>query len=232
MPISLPFPFLSEPVIPYAPNAPGDRGHTWDWPGHLETMPSGASIGTVDAAKGTETIALGYVGLSRAEVRTLEAIVEARSGRYEGFWCPTFQHEFHAVDGPHYGFSSIKNLVVRDWGFHDNIFPDAPQSRWLAAYHAGSWLLTKFTGASDDPGTFDETGARLVGYNLDYGAGIAGSAAVLDPSTPSDRANRMVCRLLWVRFADDAITTEWDHPHLANVTLRVQTLRLETPSTS
>ena len=85
------------------------------------------------------------------------------------------------------------------------------------------------TGGRFDPGVYDETGARLVGYNLNYGAGFGGSSSVVDPNTPSDRANLMASQLLWCRFADDAMTTEWDHPNLANTTLRVTHMRLETP---
>lgn len=231
LPIALPSTYQNEDVIPYAPNVPGDRGHTWDWAGHLETMPSGASIGTVDAAQGTETITLGYVGLTRSAAKTLEAFVSGKAGRHDGFWCPTFQHDFHVVDGLHYSVNG--NLVVRDWGFLANVFPlTANGIHWpynIAAYRGGSWFLTNMTGATFDAGTFDETGARLVGYNLNYNAGYGGSTSVINANDRSDRQGIMCSRLLWVRFADDAITTEWDHPHLASVTLRVQHLRLETP---
>jgi hypothetical protein len=39
----------------------------------------------------------------------------------------------------------------------------------------------------------------------------------------------MLSRLLWVRFADDAMTTEWTHPHFASVTLRVTPIPFESP---
>lgn len=235
MPIALPSSYQNYDVIPYAPNAPGDRGHTWDWPGHLETAPSGASIGDVNAAQGIETITLGYVGLTRSEARTLESFVEGKAARKTGFWCPTFQHDFHPVSNSGVG----GNLVVRDWGFYDNIFPltvphtGAPGNvtHWpynIAAYRNGAWFITNMTGGSFRPGTFDTTGAELIGYNLNYDAGYAGSSAVIDTNT-SDRSGLMVSRLLWVRFADDAMTTEWNHPRMASITLKVQHIRLETP---
>lgn len=234
MPIALP----SEPtgtisvVIPYAPNAPDDRGHTWDWPGHLATLPSGATIATTTSQpQGTETITLGYVGMTRAEVRTLEAFVEARTARKEGFFCPTFQHDFYP-----YGVSTLgRNFVTRDWGFLENIYPltifnatafgHVYHWPYFVAFHrAGAWFLTNLA-AGIDTGSTDYTGARLAGYNLGFNPGnYAG-----DPSVVSSVSGLAAMRLLWVRFADDAMTTEWTHPNFASVTIRVQHLRLETP---
>lgn len=225
--VALPSPFLSLPVIPYVPNQPGDRAHAWDWPGHLDTQASGVSVSDVDATQGTETITLGYVGLSRSEARTLEAFVEARAGRKEGFWCPTFQHDFFPVDPAAFGILSSE-FAVRDWGFLANVFPlTTPSGSHWPYYFAfarnGYWTLAHLTGGHSDPGVFDTTGARIVGYQVESGAGTQASTGPVFPGVPN-----MISRLLWVRFADDAITTEWDHPRLANITLRVQHIRLET----
>jgi hypothetical protein len=38
-----------------------------------------------------------------------------------------------------------------------------------------------------------------------------------------------VFRCHWVRFADDAIATEWTHPNFAAITLRVVTIPGEAP---
>jgi hypothetical protein len=232
MPITLPTTFRSDVVIPYAPNTPDDRGHTWDWPGHLETLPSGATIAsTTSQSQGNETITLGYIGLTRSEVRTLEAFVEARTARKDGFWCPTFQHDFYP-----YGVNTLGgNFVTRDWGFLENIYPlTIPHAAafggvyhwpYFVAFHrGGSWFLTNLA-AGHDTGTTDPTGAALVAYGLAFNPGdIAGDSAVV-----SSVVGLAAMRLLWVRFADDAMATEWTHPRFASVTLRVQHLRLETP---
>lgn len=236
MPLALPTPFISEPVIPFAPNAPDDRGHTWDWPGHAETLPSGVSISSATSqTQGNETITLGYVGLTRAEVRTLEAFVEARVARKTGFWCPTFQHDFYAVHGADFGVSN--QFATRDWGFLDHILPltfvnsASVTVHWpynIFAVYGANIAFIRMSGSVSNPGVFDATGARIVGYQIDGSPG--NQVAFGHVFANGDPPPQMVSRALWVRFADDAMTTEWTHPTFASVTLRVQHLRLETPA--
>jgi hypothetical protein len=230
----LPTTYRSNPVIPFAPNADADRAHQWDWPGNVNAIPSGLTIAWVDPTNGIESITLGYVGLTRSDARTLEAFVETQLGRKAGFWCPTFQHDYVAVD--HISGHPSGTFALREWGqatlnSTGSIF-DIPgdEFRHVAAFCAGtvggSWYFNRMGLSANDP-TVGPDGIMLLGYGFAVGGPEAGNIGVL--STLTYQAGLRLMRLLWVRFADDAMTTEWAHPHLAAITLRVVSVPPETP---
>jgi hypothetical protein len=224
--LSLPTPYRGNVVIPYAPNSDGDRPHSWDSPADSSETPSGLAIVSVRDALGPETITLGYDGLTRAEARTLEQFVEDQAGRHEGFWCPTFQHDFYGVAlvSPFTATHPGGQVSVRDWGYKDEVWSLGFGYRQIAAYRAGTvggaWCLTQWEPHSG-PVIEDVLGNVLWGYNLSSG-GTAGNTDVIGDSDRQGVATGlMLSRLLWCRFADDAITTEWFHPNHASITLRV-----------
>ena len=97
---ALPSTFRSNAVLPFAPNGPSDRVHVWDWTNVSRMDPAGADDVAAFPTVGVETIQLEYVGLTRSDARTLESFFETTVGRKGGFWCPTFQHEFQAIETP------------------------------------------------------------------------------------------------------------------------------------
>ena len=236
---ALPATFRSQPVIPYAPNADGDRPNRWDRPSAAVETPSGLSaVSALQATgiPGTETIQLGYVGLTRAETRTLEAFVADRAGRKTGFWCPTFQHDFYATDS---GIGSTA-VHVREWGYVDNlhslqvaatfVFP----FRYFAGYYAGAsgskWGLCKWNSSISAGGTDGFGNVVKVYTSADANGFECAGADVWSQVSGGSAKGLVLMRLLWVRFAEDAITTEWNHPALANLTLRVVSVPQETPA--
>lgn len=223
---ALPSTFHSHPVIPFAPNAGVDRTHAWDWTGRADTIASGLTTASVDSTIGTEAITLTYVGLTRADARAIESFAETQAGRKAGFWCPTFQRDWHAT---HVAFEAF---TLREWGYVTEIYPIVNAAgvhvyKYFAAYYAGAWGLDAFNGVFSSAGT-DAAGFALQLYTADSG-GVVGSAVW--HSTPNGSADGLaLMRMLYVRFADDAVTTEWDHPALANITLRVIAIPDETPA--
>jgi hypothetical protein len=217
--------FSDAPVIPYAPNADGDRDHQWDWASSAIAIPSGISTATTLEDVGRESFDLRYVGLTRAEARTIEAFVDDRKGRKEGFWCPTFQHDFYAVDSSLPG--GVWSFAFREWGYATDIFPLGNWAKHVAFYRAGvGWyigqlLLTANVSTAPD-------GTPIRGYGFSGAGEVAGDSAVVSVTTFAGGLRAM--RLLWVRFAEDAITTEWAHPHHATITLRVVAVPSEDPS--
>jgi hypothetical protein len=210
--IALPSTYRSHAVIPFAPNADADRPHSWDWTNTANTMPSGLTIAAAHATAGKEAVPLQYAGLTRSEARTIEQFVEDRAGRHEGFWCPSFQHDFHVTNrAPDIFFE------VREWGYAANVFPLGNWARHFATYRIGSsggpWHLGILTGCSTGVGT-DTDGSSLSWYGTLFSVG--GPASVL-------------MRLLWVRCVDDALTTEWAHPNLASISFNVIEVSGEAP---
>lgn len=228
----LPSTFRSSPVLPFAPNAPGDRAHAWDWPGNSDTNPAGMTGVSVHAEVAPEVITIGYVGLSRADARTLEDFFESTTvGAANGFWCPTFQHEFYTVPDPGHGGNTF---WVREWGYASTIFHLAdswPDPQIFAFRH---FYGTKGAGVSiatlqsvADLGDTEPDGTKIVGYNLfDAGATVNGGAFV---GTTTSVAGLAVSRCLWCRLGDDAIETTWDHPNCANMTIKAQPIPRESP---
>lgn len=207
MPTALPSTYGGLPVIPLAPNLGGDRDHEWDWPAAVTTIPSGVTTVATNPTVGTEAIPLAYTGLSRADARTLEAFFEARAGRKDAFWCPTFQRDFAVV-------SASGSVQVREYGYADDVWPLGSWATQFAFYRPGAgWLLSSVYGFNA-PGT-DADGTPTLYYNVEP-INAAGSFTVIDSGV-----GLAVMRLLKVRFADDAITTEWTHPNFASITLRV-----------
>jgi hypothetical protein len=223
---ALPSSFHSHPVIPYPPNGPDDRGHVWDWTGRSKTIASGLTVASVDPAIGTESFTLRYVGLTRADARAIESFVETQLGRIAGFFCPTFQHDFYATA------VSGEAFTMREWGYATKVYPVTNSAsvhiyKYFAAYYAGSWGLCDFNGVFSSAGT-DASGYPLQLYTANSG-GVTGSAVW--HSTANGSADGLaVMRLLYCRFADDAVTTTWDHPALANIELRVVAIPDETPA--
>jgi hypothetical protein len=221
---ALPSTFRSQPVIPYAPNGPDDRGHVWDWTGRTAQIPSGITTASVDALLGTESFALRYVGLTRADARALESFVEGKSGRITGFWCPTFQHDFYASGGV------AGSPYIREWGFAAlmaNVQSSAGAyiHRPFAAFLGGAWGMSRWSSFTSS-GTDDSGYPRSI-YTVDgfwtVGTNVWGTA------TNGYLDGLRLMRVLWCRFADDPLTTSWDHPALANIELRVVTIPQETP---
>lgn len=222
---ALPSTYVGHPVIPFAPNAAADRAHEWDWTGRADTIASGLTTASVDPTIGTEQITLGYTGLTRADARAIEAFAETQAGRKTGFFCPSFQRDFYATH------VSGDSITIREWGYVTDLYPIV-NSRGIhvyqsfAAYYAGAWGLDFFNSSFSSAGT-DAGGFPLQVYTANAG-GVAGTAVW--HSTPNGSADGLaLMRLLYCRFADDAITTDWDHPHLANITLRVVMIPEETP---
>jgi hypothetical protein len=229
--MALPSTYRSNPVIPFMPNADGDREHSWEWNSSSDAIPSGLTIAAVKATAGTETFPLQYVGLTRSDARTLEAFVETQAGRKIGFWCPTFQQEFYTVPQPS-GWSTGGFLFIREWGYGVDVFPLGTGFRHFFATRGALRLLGRFT-AVDASALRDAAGFLISGYTVAGGAGatsgdattLAGGGTVGGYATNGLRVGR--CH--WVRFADDAITTEWAHPNLATITLRVTSISGEAP---
>jgi hypothetical protein len=225
---SLPTTHLASPVIPFAPNANVERGHEWDWTRDVSETPSGLSTVTTRATRGAETIPLAYDGLTRSDARTIEQFVEDRAGRKEGFWCPTFQQDFYAEVNTYFPSDSF---AIREWGFADTIYPLGVWARQYAGYRAGAvgggpWLLSQFAIGSVDTATGPE-GSPLRRYG--NGATGSGNGVVLSGMSANHSTGLRLMRLLWVRFADDAITTEWAHPNFASIALRVVEVPSESP---
>ena len=224
--LALPTTYRSNPVIPFMPNADADRAHAWHWAGAAKSIPSGLTIASVGPDQGSESFPLQYTGLSRSEARTLEAFVDSQDGRKTGFWCPTFQQDFYAVAQPA-GWVGGGLIFVREWGYATSVFPLGTGYRHFFATRDALRLLGRFNGMNPSALT-DPSGFTVFGYDVAGGAGeTAGDATTLNVVT-ADLGLR-VYRCLWVRFADDAITTEWTHPHLASVTLRVTAIPGESP---
>lgn len=222
---ALPSSYAGHPVIPFAPNADADRAHEWDWTGRADTIASGLTTASVDPTMGTEQITLGYAGLTRADARAIESFVETQAGRKTGFFCPSFQRDWYATS------VAGESLTMREWGYVADLYPIV-NSRGIhvyqsfAAYYAGAWGLDFFNNAFSSAGT-DAAGFPLEHYTANAG-GVVGTAVW--HNTPNGSADGLaLMRLLYCRFADDAITTDWDHPHLANITLRVVMIPDETP---
>lgn len=217
---ALPTSYRSLPVIPYAPNASGDRAHEWDWTNDTRSIPSGLTISATHETVGRESFALKYVGLSRAEARALELFAEDRAGRKEGFWCPTFQLDFYPdnfVSG-----NPVADFAIREWGYATDIYPLGTWAKHFVAYRgsvgASPWYIAQFIVTANTATAPD--GAPLRGYNFS-GAGVtAGNGAVVT-GTNTYTAGLRLMRLLWVRLAEDAVSTEWAHPNHASLTLRV-----------
>jgi len=216
---ALPSTYRSLPVIPFAPNADADRAHQWDWSGKTDSIPSGLTIGSVDATQGSETFPLQYVGLTRSEARTLEAFVDSQDGRKTGFWCPTFQQDFYAVRNGGVGSGLID---IREWGYSTLAFPLGAGFHHFAAYRTGAWGLSQWNGSFSAAGV-DSSGFTLVRYAADGGS-VAGDANVWGNAVNGHSDGLVLMRMPFVRFAADAVTTEWEHPHLAAITLHVTTI--------
>lgn len=222
--MSLPTTYRSNVVIPFMPNGDGDRGHEWDWTGRAQTTPTGLTTASVDPTFGGETFTLNYVGLTRSDARTLEAFVEARAGRKSGFWCPTFQHEFDCVSKPG---GALGSFFVREWGYSADIFPLGAAFRHVFLTRGALRFIGPVTATHDTSAT-DTDGAAVYGYDLGSGVGDTTTYdAGAGPLTQSDGLS--VSRCLWVRLADDPLTTEWTHPTLATLTMRVVTVPKESP---
>ncbi len=214
--------FAPSPVIPFAPNANADRQQQWDWTNTAPAIPSGLTIASTHPTNGVETWTLAYVGLTRSDARTLEQFVEDRRGRLQGFWCPTFQHDFYVVAPSLLGGA----VAVRDWGFApelDRVVLDSIEdpfywARHFFAAYGGRWMLSAFNGAVYGAGSFDAAGVPIIRYPF----GDAIGEDLLSPGYTS-AGGLMMGRLRFVRFADDAMTTEWTHPNFASITLRVVT---------
>ncbi len=227
---ALPTSYRSAPVIPYAPNARADREHEWDWTNETDTNPAGLTIITTRETEGRESFTLKYVGLNRAEARTLESFVDDRAGRREGFWCPTFQQDYYAADFLAGGLPGGA-LAIREWGYGEDLTPLA-WARHFAAYRAGtvggSWYMA-ILATQPNTAPYIATapdGTLLRGYNI-TGVDAAGNASVVSSNTHS--TGLRLTRLLWVRLADDRVTTEWAHPNHAAITLHVTAVPSESP---
>lgn len=227
---AMPTTYLSDVVFPFAPNRRGDRPHAWDAPVDAQSTPAGLSIFSQRPDEGTESWTLGFDGLSRADAKALEDFVIARKGCKEGFWCPSFQHDFYADEHVHIGGSVFPagDLAIREWGYATTIYPLGFPYRHIAGYRGGtlggSWCFQDWA-PNGDTITDPVTGIVLAGYG--FGSGTpAGNTSVFGIKTTAGGLRLM--RLLWCRFADDAITTEWAHPNHASVTLRVVPIPGET----
>ena len=233
---ALPTAYRSHPVIPYAPNADADRPHQWDWTGQSDTIASGLTTASVDPTFGTETFTLAYSGLTRADVRAIESFVETQAGRKTGFWCPSFQRDFFVNSRTSTNYRDT--LDLREWGYIAIVYQLDAAFHHFAAYRSAAglttpWALSRFTafstGTPDGSGiavqtaTADSLVGSYAGDNNVWGLAYGGSWQ------QNTNGGLALMRLMFVRFADDAITTEWDHPALANVTLRVVTIPGETP---
>lgn len=226
----LPSLYRSTAVIPYAPNGPDDRQHDWDWTGRTSAIPSGLTIGTVNATTGAETFALHYTGLSRTEARTLEQFAEDAAGRKAGFWCPTFQQDFGCVAQPAAwsgGGTPPGNAFVKEWGYAENIYPLGAGFRDVALTLGGAWFLGRINAEPDDLGApaFTADGFAVFGYSFASGVGDYAGTLTVAPVL----AGTAMMRMPFVRFADDAITTRWTHPNFASIDLRVTIIPGETP---
>jgi hypothetical protein len=224
--LTLPTTYRSNPVIPFVPNADADRAHSWDWAGTVSKVVSGLTIAHVDPTTGSETFPLQYVGLSRSDAHTIEAFVETHAGRRTGFWCPTFQHEFATVQRT---AASGGPIFVREWGYAAAIYPLGLAHRHLYATRNGLVFIGPLQGVSS-AGFSDADGIAVYEYDF-FGSGTSGdpTTLVVGGHPAYDAIGLRVSRCHWVRFADDAITTEWTHPHLAAITLRVTTIPNEAP---
>jgi hypothetical protein len=228
---ALPSSYRSSPVIPLAPNARGDRPHQWDWTNDTTTIPSGLTITKTLATVGVETFPLEYVGLTRADARTIEQFFEDRQGRKEGFWCPTFQQDFFSAD-----FVSGQpsgTFPIREWGYATEIFPLGTWATHFAAYRAATsavkWYFAPFTIPAVST-IVNAAGEVLKAYNYNGAGDIAGNVNVVSVGAGNTHSNGLrLSRLLWVRFVDDAITTEWAHPNHASISLRVTAVPAESP---
>ena len=222
---ALPTTYRGSSVMPYMPNGDVDRAHEWDWTGRQDTIASGLTKASVDPTAGTETFSLAYSGLTRADARAIESFVETQKARKTGFWCPTFQSDFYVTS------TSGDFLFIREWGYVANIYPLGDAYSHFAAYRpqsggSSNWGMARFASFVDS-GT-DAAGYPLTRYFVNaitysgntnvWGGGVNGAADGL-----------VVMRMPFVRFADDALTTEWAHPNLASITLRVTTIPGETP---
>lgn len=221
-------------MIPYAPNGDVDRPRQWDELNTDLSTPAGLlarSTAQTASAQGIESMTLSYVGLSRAEARAIEAFCEARMGRDGGFWCPTFQHDFYVTT------HTLNGINLRDWGYATNILnlytlnADNSHNYWARhffAWYAGTWMLARFNGTTHT-GATDSAGFTIVGFDYAAGAGEIAGSDVVSVTTRNSANGLTMGRNCFVRLADDAVTTEWTHPHHASIALTVVPVPHETP---
>jgi hypothetical protein len=202
------------------PNAPGDRAHNWDWTADRATNAAGLTTVATRATYGAETIALNYVGLSRESARTIETFVDAQKGRKTGFWCPSGQLDYYAsVAGD--------QLLLREYG-EANVLANSKFQN-VIFYRAGlapPWYINQIFPRNDGAVGTDPAGYPLYAYGIDAFGSHAGNNLVISGPLTFESGLRIM-RMLWARFAEDAITTLWDHPNLANISLKALHLPLE-----
>jgi hypothetical protein len=75
----------------------------------------------------------------------------------------------------------------------------------------------------------DAAGYPTRAYSIDVFGGHAGNNLVISGPLTFESGLRIM-RMLWARFADEAITTSWDHPNLASIALTVAFLPTESPT--
>jgi hypothetical protein len=206
------------------PNGPDDRAHHWDWKADRATNPAGLTTVATRPTYGAETVTLNYVGLSRSTARTIEAFVDAQKGRKGGFWCPSGQLDY-------YPSTDSGGWMLREYGQASALANSRFQHTlfYRASQGSSPWYINQiFPNTPPDMAT-DAAGYPTRAYSIDVFGGHAGNSLVVLHPLTFESGLRMM-RMLWARFADEAITTSWDHPNLASIALTVAFLPAESPT--